>query len=228
MKRDDGRKAEELRPLEIRAGVLEKATGSALVKMGLTQALVAVYGPRSLHPKHLQISDKALLQTIYTMVPFSTYERVRPGHSRRSTEISKVIKDALEPVVCTEEFPKATIDVYIDILQADAGTRTAAINAAAVALADAGIPMKGLVSAVAVGKLDNQYVVDLAGKEEEITHCDMAVACIPRSGKITLLQMDGDIPQKDFSELIKLASKTCGDIYEKQKQALIERWTRKV
>ncbi len=228
MKREDGRKPHELRPVEIKAGVLPRATGSALVKMGKTHALVAVYGPRSLHPRHLQLSDKALLQTNYTMMPFSTTERVRPGYSRRSIEISKVIKDALGPVVYAEEFPKATIDVYIDIIQADAGTRTAAINAASVALADAGVPMRDLVTAVAVGKIEDQFVVDLTGKEEEVTKCDMPIAYVPRGKKITLLQLDGDVSHEDFKELLKLATKACETIYEKQRQALIEKWSKRL
>ncbi|MBI4020518.1 MAG: exosome complex exonuclease Rrp41 [Candidatus Aenigmarchaeota archaeon] len=224
MTRADGRKNEDIRPITVRAGVLHRANGSALFSLGRTTAIAAVYGPRPLHPKHLQIPNKALLQTVYSMTPFSTTERVRPGPSRRSQEITKVVREALEPAVYVEEFPKATIDVYMDILQADAGTRTAAINAASVALADAGIPMRDLVCAVAVGKIDGQYTVDLAGKEEELTECDLPVAIMPRTGKVTLLQMDGDITTEDVVKIIKLARQACGKIYEMQKQALRDRW----
>src|SRR3989344_6936807 len=224
LKRADGRKADELRPLTIKAGILEKAQGSALVKMGRTHAIAAVYGPRELYPKFLQKPDKAVLRCKYNMAPFSTEQRVRPGHSRRSIEISKVIGEALEAAVYLNEFPKSVIDVYIEIIQADAGTRTAAINAAAVALADAGIPMKDLISSVSAGKIGNEYVLDLAGKEEDETHCDLPVGYSSRAKQITLLQMDGDLPIKDVKEVIKLAIKGCEQIYKKQKRALTERW----
>jgi exosome complex component RRP41 len=227
MIREDGRGAEQLRPLTIRAGVVEQANGSAIVSMGRTTAMAAVYGPRALFPKHLRKAECAVLQTIYNMVPFSTQERVKPGHSRRAIEICKVTRHALEPAIFLEDFPKAGIDVYIDIIQADAGTRTAGINAAATALADAGIPMRDLVAAVAVGKIGGKPVLDLTGKEEEITDVDMPVAYMPRTGHITLLQMDGNIPPKDVRTLIELAIKGCQEIYRAQKEALRQRWIQK-
>ena len=224
MKREDGRKADEMRPLVIKAGVVPNANGSAFVQMGKTTALAAVYGPRPLHPKHMQVSDRAYLRTIYRMVPFSTKERCRPGPSRRSIEICKVTRQALEPAVYLEEFPKATIDVFIDVIQANAGTRTAGINAASVALADAGIPMRDLVASIAGGKIEKEYVLDLSGTEEEITACDMPIAYMPKNRKITLFQMDGDVSAEDAGKIIKLAIKGCEAIYQKQKEALRKHW----
>lgn len=225
MKRKNNRNAEEMRPVTMQAGVLKNADGSALVKLGRTIAIAAVYGPRPLHPRHLQVSDKAYLRTVYAMLPFSTEERIRPGPSRRSTEICKVTRQALEAAVYLEEFPKATIDVFINIIQADAGTRTAGINAASIALADAGIPMKDLVCSIAAGKIDDELVLDLEGKEEEATACDLPIAYMPRTKKLTLLQMDGNITTADAKKAIALAITGCERLYELQKKALIERWT---
>ena len=84
MKREDKRKADELRPVEMKVGVLKQADGSAMVRIGKTVAIAAVYGPRELNPRHRQESDTAILQCTYTMAPFSTKEWVRPGPSRRS------------------------------------------------------------------------------------------------------------------------------------------------
>jgi exosome complex component RRP41 len=228
MKREDSRKADEIRPVSMEVGVLKNADGSALVSLGKTVALAAVYGPRDLHPKHRQESNRAVLQVNYQMAPFSTTERARPGPSRRSVEISKVTKDALEPVLYLEEFPRTAIDVYIIILQANAGTRTAGINAASLALADAGIQMRDLVASVAAGKIGKDYVMDLAGKEEEETACDLPIAYMPREKKITLLQMDGDLDPKDVIEVIKLAAKGCEELYKKQKEALRKKWSKEV
>ncbi|RKX97137.1 MAG: exosome complex exonuclease Rrp41, partial [Spirochaetes bacterium] len=130
--RKNNRKPDELRPLVIKVGVIKEADGSALVSLGKTTAIAAVYGPRTMFPRHMQISDRAVLKTYYNMIPFSTEERVKPGPSRRSQEISKVTRHALEPAIFLEEFPKSIIEVFIDIIEADAGTRTAGINAASV------------------------------------------------------------------------------------------------
>ena len=224
LKRKNNRKTNEMRPITIEVGIIPNADGSARFSFGKTTAVAAVYGPRPLHPKHKQISHKALLQTVYMMTPFSTTDRCRPGPSRRSQEICKVTREALEPVVCVEEFPKATIDVYINIIEADAGTRTAGINAASLALADAGIPMKDLVASVAAGKIGKDFVLDLEGKEEDATDCDLPIAYSQRMKKITLMQMDGDMSPKDTKATVQLAIKGCEEIYKLQKKALEKRW----
>ena len=135
-----------------------------------------------------------------------------------------VTSKALAPAVFLEEFPRSVIDVFIQIIQADAGTRTAGINAASVALADAGIPMRDLVTAVAAGKIDDEFMIDLAYKEEEVTKADIPVAYIPRNKQVSLLQMDGDLTSEDVKKVMELAIKGCLEIYEAQKKALKKRW----
>lgn len=226
MKREDNRKLDEMRPVEMKVGVLKQADGSAMVSIGKTIAVAAVYGPRELNPRHRRESDRAILQCNYTMAPFSTNERVRPGPSRRSVEISKVTREALEPALFLTDFPRTTVDLYIVILQANAGTRTAGINAASLALADAGIQMHDLVTSIAAGKIGKEYVLDLAGKEEETTECDLPIAYMPREKKFTLLQMDGNISKGDMENIIKLAVKGCEELYNHQKKALLEKWSK--
>jgi exosome complex component RRP41 len=226
MKRADNRKLDEMRPVKMKVGVLKQADGSAMVSIGKTIAIAAVYGPRELNPRHRRESDRAILQCNYTMAPFSTKERVRPGPSRRSTEISKVTREALEPALFLKDFPRTTVDLYIVILQADAGTRTAGINAASLALADAGIQMRDLVVSIAAGKIGKEYVLDLAGDEEETTECDLPIAYMPREKKFTLLQMDGIISKEDIKNIINLAVKGCEKLYEHQKKALLEKWSK--
>ena len=224
MKRENGRKQDEIRPVVMKVGVIPNANGSGYVSIGKTTAVAAVYGPREMHPKRLQKYDKATVKCIYSMLPFSTWERCRPGPSRRSYEISKVTKLALEPAIYLKEFPKMVIDVYINITQADAGTRTAGINAASLALADAGIPMRDLVASIAAGHVDGSPVVDLDGEEEKTTLCDLPIAYMPRLKKITLMQLDGDIPEKDMQDVIKAAVKGAEEMYKHQKEALKKRW----
>ena len=163
-KRNDGRKPEELREMDAKVGVVPRADGSAMFKIGKTIAIAAVYGPRELHPKFLQNPATGILRCDYNMMPFSGHgERVRPGGSRRSKEISMVMENSLLPVLNLTDFPNSVVDVFIELPQTDAGTRCAAINAASMALADAGLEMKDLVTAVAIGKLDGKIIADLNG-----------------------------------------------------------------
>ncbi|MFQ6129863.1 MAG: exosome complex exonuclease Rrp41 [Candidatus Hadarchaeaceae archaeon] len=223
-KRLDGRAPDELRPLKIEAGILKRADGSAYVELGANKVLAAVYGPREMHPRHLQQPDTSVLRCRYNMAPFSVEERKRPGPDRRSVEISKVTREALEPVLFLELYPRSAIDVFIEVLQADAGTRTAGINAAAVALADAGVPMRDMVSSVAVGKIDDTIVLDLTKDEDNWGTTDMPIAMVPRKKLITLLQMDGHFTKEEFGQALDLAFKGCEQIYEIQRQALREKY----
>ena len=224
-KRLDGRDFDELRPIKIEVGVLKRADGSCYFELGDNKVIAAVYGPREMHPRHAQDAKMAVLKYRYNMAPFSVDERKRPGPDRRSVEISKVSREALEPVIIKEFYPKTEIDVYVEILQSDAGTRTAGINAASVALADAGIPMKDLVSSVAVGKIDGEIVLDLNAVEDNYGEADMPIAMIARRNTITALQMDGRMTKEEFDKGLKLAMNACRQIYELQRTALIERYS---
>src|SRR3990167_5726479 len=150
-KRLDGRKFDEVRKMHAKVGIIKRADGSASFQIGDTIAIAAVYGPRELHPKFLQDPEKAVLRCNYDMASFSVTERKKPGPSRRSTEISLVTQKSLSSVVELDLFPSTVIDVFIQIVQANAGTRCAGICAAAMALAHAGIPMRDMVAAVSVG-----------------------------------------------------------------------------
>ena len=225
-KRGDGRALNELREIDMKIGVISRATGSALVRFGNTVAIAAVYGPRELFPRFLQQSQSGILRVRYNMAPFSVDDRKSPGPDRRSVEISKVIRSSLEDVIFLEEFPKVTIDVFVEILQADGSTRVTAINAASLALASAGIPMNDLVSACSVGKIDGELVVDLNGTEDNFGETDMALAFQGGRKNVTLLQMDGVLTQQEFQKLLNFAKENCEKIYELQKKVLKETYKR--
>jgi exosome complex component RRP41 len=219
----DGRKFDELRPIEAKAGVVKRANGSAMFKIGNTWAIAAVYGPRELHPKFLQNPKEGILRVYYNMMPFAGMgDRVRPGPSRRSKEISMVTEKALIPVVDLTEFPNSVVDIFLEFPQTDAGSRCAGICAASIALADAGIPMRDLVTALAVGKVDDRLVVDLNYDEEafEAEVADIPMAVIPSTQKITLLQMDGIIEKERLSEVLRMGLQASEQIYQLQKKAL--------
>lgn len=226
-KRLDGRKIDELRPMDAKIGVIPNADGSAYFKIGNTIAYAAVYGPRELFPKFLQDPKQGIIRCHYNMMPFSgSGERIRPGGSRRSQEISMVMNKSLEPVIDLSAFPNSVVDIFVELPQTDAGTRCAAISAAAMALADAGIPMKDMVSAVAVGQVDGTVVADLNYGEEayEAIVSDIPVAMLHNTKEIVLLQMDGEISKEDLINALELAKIATEKIHDLQKNALKEKY----
>lgn len=221
-KREDGRKFDELRKISAKVDIIKRADGSAMFQIGDTIAIAAVYGPRELHPKFLQNPERAVLRCNYDMTSFSVTERKKPGPSRRSVEISLVTQKSLASVIDLELFPNTVIDVFIQIIQANAGTRCAGISAAAMALAHAGIPMKDMVAAVSVGKVGDKIVIDLDKDEEDFEEgaTDIPIALTARNNEITLLQLDGEATKDELMQAIKLAKKGCKEIHEVQVQAL--------
>ncbi len=219
-KRIDGRKFDEMREMEVRTNLINRANGSGYFRFGKTTSVSGVYGPVEMHPRHLLDPLKAFIKFRYNMVPFSTEDRMRPGPNRRSREISKVVKEALSGVIVLEEFPRACIEIYSEILEANASTRCAALNAASIALANAGIPMEDLIASCASGKVDGKIVLDVAGKEDTEGEVDLPIAYVPSKNEIHLLQMDGIITKDEFKEALELAIKGCKEVHKKQKEAL--------
>ncbi len=224
-KRLDGRKPDEVRKMEMKVGIIPNADGSARVSFGKTTALAAVYGPRILHPRRLQQADTGIIRCRYNMAPFSVDERIRPGSSRRETEISKVTKLALLPALFLKKFPQTVVDIYIEIIQADGSTRVTGINAASLALADAGVPMKDLVVGLSGGKVDDTIIIDLCGKEDNYCGADIPMAILPRKNEITLLQMDGQLSPDEVKTVINGVLKAGKKVYEKQKEVLKKKYS---
>jgi exosome complex component RRP41 len=224
--RFDGRRFDEIRPIQAKAGIIKRAVGSGWFKIGNTEAYAAVYGPREMFPKFKQNPETGVLRCNYNMMPFSSAgERVRPGPSRRSKEIGMVTERALRPVLDLSEFPNAVVDVFIELPQTDAGTRCAGICAASIALADAGIPMKDMVCAISAGKVEDKIVVDLNYEEDSHEQgVDIPVAVLHNSKQIALLQMDGEISPEDLRQAIELAKNASDQIYEAQKAALKDKF----
>ena len=222
--RSDGRKVNETRKVTIKAGVLKNASGSAYIEFGGNKILAGVFGPRDVHPKHMSNPDTGILRVRYHMEPFSVGERKKPAPSRREIEISKVIKEALEPAVMLEQFPRTAVDVFLEVLQADGGTRCAALDAASVALADAGIPMRDLVCACASGKAADTLILDVNNEEDQAGQADMPIGYMPNLGQITLLQLDGVLTPDEFKKCIEIGIEGCKQVYEIQKNSLREKY----
>ena len=222
--RCDGRTVDQTRKVTIKAGVLKNADGSAYIEFGDNKILAGVFGPRDVHPKHLANTDTGIIRCRYHMSPFSVTERKHPAPSRREIEIGKVLKEALKPALILEKFPRTVIDVFLEVLQADGGSRCAALAAASVALADAGIPMRDMVSACAAGKVADTIILDVNNEEDQAGQADMPVGYMPNLEQVTLFQLDGVLTPDEYKKCLETAIIGCKQVYEIQKKAIKDKF----
>ena len=220
----DGRAIDESRPVEVKVVVIPVADGSAWVKHGLNEAVCAVYGPMEAHPRKIQLQDQAVIDVRYNMAPFSTSDRIRPGFNRRSREISKVTAEAFASTVMVERYPRSKIRIEIEILSAEAGTRCVGITAASVALADAGIPMRGMIVGVASGKIEDTVVLDLDKAEDNYGQADLPMGIMPTTGEIAFMQMDGDLSMDELQQAIDYNFTAAAEIHDIMEAALRARY----
>jgi exosome complex component RRP41 len=220
-KRLDGRAFGDLRNIKIEAEPLKNAAGSAYIEWGNNKILAAVYGPKEALPKHVSDPERAIIKCRYQMAPFSSLEEHgRTGPNRRAIEISKVIKETFENVLMLERFPGSEIDIFIEVLQSDGGTRAAGITVAAVALATSGIPMTDIPYAVSAGKIGDKIVLDMNKIEDNYSDSDVPIAMSPRQDKLLLLQMDGTMSKEEINQAIEMVKKAGEKISKIQKDAL--------
>ncbi len=219
-KRLDGRAVDEIRSFSCEVGVIKNAQGSALVRHGGNQIYAAIYGPREVHPRHLAKPDRGILRVYYRMATFSVHERKSPAPNRRENEISKVIRESLEPVLFLEAYPDSQIEIYIEVIAADGGTRCASTTAASLALADAGIPMKSMVVGVAAGKAQGKVLLDLGDKEDKVGQADIPCVVVMKDKSISLLQFDGEMSLDEMKLGFEYVLKGAEDIYQSQLEAL--------
>ena len=220
-KRLDGRAVDELRKISITSSPIRNATGSAYIEWGSNKILAAVYGPREALPRHTADPDRAVVKCRYTMAPFSSLEEHgRPGMNRRAIEISKVTKEVFENVILLDLFPGTSIDIFVEVLQSDGGTRAAGITCASVALAASGIPMRDMPYAVSAGKVGETVILDMNKIEDNYSDADMPMAINPRNKEVTLLQMDGELTKEHFKQAVEMVLKSGEAITKLQKEAL--------
>ncbi|KAK4266943.1 hypothetical protein QN277_023800 [Acacia crassicarpa] len=219
----DGRRPMEMRQIRAEIGAVAKADGSATFEMGNTKVVAAVYGPREVQNKSQQNNDQALVRCEYSMATFSTGDsRRKPKGDRRSTEISLVIRQTMEACIMTHLMPRSQIDIYVQVLQADGGTRSACINAATLALADAGIPMRDLVTSCSAGYLNSTPLLDLNYVEDSAGGPDVTVGFLPKLDKVTLFQMDSKLPIDILDNVMQLAIEGCKAVANYMREILLE------
>jgi ribonuclease PH len=237
MSRPDGRSADQLREVKITRGWLDHAEGSVLVEFGATRVLCAASVAEEL-PRWRRGSGMGWVTAEYAMLPRATNTRgdresVKGKLGGRTMEISRLVGRSLRACIDPKALGDNTIIIDCDVLQADGGTRTAAITGGYVALADAigwlrgrkklkGDPLVASVAAVSVGIIDGQPRLDLCYEEDVAAETDMNVVC---TGDGDFVEIQGTAEREPFSrelldQLLELAVAGCGELTQLQRQAL--------
>ena len=211
--RMDGRKSDELRRIQCKMGVFGQADGSAYIEQGNTKVLAAVYGPHEVSrgPRAKPANQEAvIINCQYSMAVFSTGERKRrPRGDRKSQEMSMHLRQTFEAAVKTELYPRSQIDIFVEVLQADGGNYCACVNAATLALIDAGIPMRDYVSACTASLVNDIPLVDINSLESTTGGPELTVAVLPKTGEIVLLEMSQRFHMDHLERALLALDKTC-------------------
>lgn len=239
MGRIDNRLNDEIREVKITRNYLMHPDGSVLIEMGNTKVICTAMVEERV-PPFLKGMGEGWVSAEYGMLPGSTKTRKQRDVGKakidgRTMEIQRLIGRSLRSVVDLKAFGERTILIDCDVIQADGGTRTASITGAFVAMADAfrklvdrkvieKMPIKAFVSAVSVGMLNGEIIIDLNYEEDSNADVDMNIV-MTNTDQFVEVQGTGEnstFSQDDLLNLISLASKGCKQISEVQKQALGE------
>ncbi|KAI8992502.1 putative exosomal 3'-5 [Pilobolus umbonatus] len=212
--RVDGRRVNELRKITAKTSVFSQADGSAYIEQGNTKCLAAVYGPREVRHRNQALADRAIINVEFNIAPFSSIERNKRSKSdKRSLEMAAFIRQTFEPIIFISQFPKTQIDIFLQVFQNDGGLLQICINAATLALADAGIPMLDYVCACSAGCIDKEPVLDLNNLEESAETPELTLALLPRTGKVNLIEMESRLHIDKLAGVTELATDGCMQIH---------------
>ncbi|MCI8347849.1 MAG: ribonuclease PH [Firmicutes bacterium] len=231
--RVDGREKDQLRKVNITNNYLMSPQGSVLIEMGNTK-VICTASVEDNTARHLVGSGQGWITAEYAMLPGSTGTRKKRDKGKtdgRSVEIQRLIGRSLRSVVDMKKLGERTIFIDCDVIQADGGTRTASITGAFVAMVEAmkwmkeeslidEIPLTGFVSAVSVGVLDCQSILDLCYAEDSKAAVDMNVVMTDKGEYIEIQGTGEERPfiGEELAELLELASKGCSKLHKIQKK----------
>ncbi|MCH9002163.1 MAG: ribonuclease PH [Planctomycetes bacterium] len=238
MARRDGRKAADLRPIEIVRGYTENAAGSVLIRAGKTMVLCTASWEQGV-PRWKTGQGTGWVTAEYDMLPGSTSERKRRNRNKvdgRTQEIQRLIGRSMRSVVDLKVLGENSILIDCDVLQADGGTRTASITGAYIALCDAikmartkkwikQSPIREPVAAISVGRVDGRMLLDLDYLEDVGADVDMNVV-MTGSGRFVEVQGTGEeatFTRAELDKLLRLAARGIKQLIELQKKALRKR-----
>lgn len=211
----DGRRPYQIRNLNCRLGVYSQADGSAYLEQGETKVLCAVYGPHDPHQKGRILDDRCTIKCQYSMATFSTNERKqRPRGDRRAMDFARQMEAAFEATILTENYPRSQIKIFCELLQADGSNLAACVNAASLALADAGVPMRGIVSAASCScAFGGVICADTSFREESASVGRVTVATISGREEFILTDLKNQVHRDYLSAMLDTAQKAAAQMH---------------
>ncbi|KAF7417907.1 hypothetical protein HZH68_000560 [Vespula germanica] len=229
-KRKDGRAHNERREIFLKTGIISQAKGSAYIEMGDTKVVCSVFDPREIHNKN-DYSTHGELFCEFKFAPFSCEKRKMHQQDTKEKEYSLILKRALEPAVCLHEFPNFQVDVYTTVLDNNGSSLAAAITVASLALANAGVPMFGLVTASTVAIYDDVLCLDPTCAEElncnnNSISCEnrgiIIQASLPQLEQISEFFLVGNLSMKHITNAIEIIKQANKDICPLLQQCLVK------
>lgn len=227
----DGRTKDEFRKMYLKTGVVSQAKGSAYVEMGDTKVVCSVFDPREVPNKNGYCMQGELFCE-FKYAPFSCCKRKIHQQDTEEKQYSLVLQRALEPAVCLHEFPNFQVDVYAMVLDNGGSSLAAAIMAASIALANAGVPMFGLVTASTVGILGDSYLLDPTDTEEAYCyktrctegycHGTLMQANLPQHGQISEVFLSGSANLNLISDVMELLARTNREVCPVLQRCLVK------
>lgn len=213
--RPDGRKTpSDVRPPHLQVSVLSNAQGSAYVELGNTKVMVGVFGPRESDTAHRDgFAPNGRVNVDVSIVALPAKSKVGPRKTTEETAIARTIQSALSSVILLEKFPKLVLDINCTVLEKDGSVASALINAATLALLDAGIEMKDMVSSCSIALQEGDTVVmDPTGVEEKAQRGCAVVAISPVRGNVTFIESSGPWDERLWNDALKMAIVGCAQM----------------
>lgn len=212
----DGRRAGEVRKIRSLLGTLSRADGSAYYEQGHTRVLAAVYGPREPRQRGDTEPERAVIRCEVSTASFASIARKRTWKGdRKGMAMAALVQRVFEGVVLKETYPRSQIDIYVQVLQNDGAVTVAAINAAGLALVNAGVVMSDSVVACSAGFVDSIVVADPNALESGGDRAELTLAVLPHSGKICACVQESRLPNGDgLSQAIECAIRGAKQIFK--------------
>lgn len=227
--RHDGRRPEQSRPLFMKCGIISQAKGSAYIEMNNTKCICAVYGPREV-TKREEFSMQGQLLCEVKYATFSCALRRKHQQDQEEKDASLMLKQALTPAVRLDKFPKARMDVYVTVLENDGSALAAALSAASVALADAGVEMYDLVVGCSLRLFGETVLVDpTAAEQYDLVDVDQVenagevmVGFMPSLHQVSALSQRGQLHPETATQGVRTCVENCQHLYPVLQQCLLK------
>lgn len=210
--------------------VFDHSDGSAILQQGNTKILAAVFGPREPKPgqKNRMDQEKCLIDVEYSRAAFSTPERKRRGRGdKRSQEISLSLQKTFESVILTSLYPRSAISIFVEVLQADGADYAVCVNAATLALIDAGIPVRDVCCAVSCGLVTKDgtthTLIDLAYAEESSRIPTVTATGMPKTGEMVFFEVESRLHLDYLENVTKDVSKSIKEVHDQLEELILKK-----